>query len=322
MSANHGHSHDGHHHDAACGHDHDHGDAGARRLAIALCIIAAFAVAEVAGGLMSGSLALLADAGHMITDAAALALALSAQWLSKRPSTDRFPFGLKRAQVLAAFINGLGLLAIVGILVVEAIERLGSPQVIDAPLMLGVAVLGLFANFAAFGVLHGGSQDNVNIRGALLHVAADIFGSVAAILSALVIMATGFFAIDAILTVVVCLLILKSTLPLLRETGAILLQAAPAALSQEEVRDALTESGTVLDVHHMRAWQLTPGEVMLALHAVVPRNADQGAVLRRIKDTLRERFGIEQSTVQIETTDVVSIDPTWRGCPDRSGAAE
>lgn len=314
-----------HHHGQSHMHGHAHGvessRGGINRLAIALVVIASFAVVEVVGGLLSGSLALLADAGHMVTDAAALALALSAQWMAGRPTSDRFPYGLKRAQVLAAFVNGLGLLAVVGYLVFEAIQRLGSPQEIEAGLMLWVAVIGLGANIVAFFVLHPKADSNVNVRGAMLHVAADIFGSVAAIASALVIMATGFFAIDAILTMVVCLLILRSTIPLLRETGAILLQAAPPALSFGEVREALTASSSVLDVHHIRAWQLCPGETMLALHAVIPAGASHEAILLQIKQVLRDRFGIAHSTVQLELASVAAADPQWSGCPDRLAAA-
>jgi cobalt-zinc-cadmium efflux system protein len=289
-----------HHHSDACAHaGHDEAQ-GSRRLLLALLIIGGFAVIEVMGGVLSGSLALLADAGHMVTDAGALALALSAQWLARKPASERFPYGLKRAQVLAAFINGLALLAIVGVLLVEAAERLGSPQEIDAGLMMGVAVLGLAANLAAFAILHPSAEDNVNVKGALLHVAADIFGSVAAIASALVIMATGFVAIDAVLTAAVCLLILRSALPLVRDTGSILMQSAPQDVTAELVAEHLGGVPGVSEVHDVKAWQLTPGETHISLHAVVPAAADQAAVLRNIKERLRREMGIRHSTVQIE----------------------
>ncbi|MEE4208553.1 MAG: cation diffusion facilitator family transporter [Parvularcula sp.] len=312
-------THSGHDHGAPS-HDHDHshhhdGAGGMTRLAIALAIIATFAAVEVVGGLLAGSLALLADAGHMVTDAAALVLALFAQWIGKRPSSERFPFGLKRAQVLAAFINGLGLVVLVGVLLGEAIERLGDPQEIDTGLMLTVAVIGLAANVAAFAVLHMGATDDVNVKGALLHVAADLFGSVAAIVSALIIKATGFLAVDAILTMVVCLLILRSSIPLIRETGSILLQAAPPGLDVEELRKALIANPSILDIHHVRAWQLTPSDPMIALHAVVPAHGNPEEVLRFVKDTLRERFSIGHSTVQIEFG-AGSQAASWCGCPD------
>ena len=310
---------DGHGHS----HGHSHGASSARRLGIALAVIAGFAVVEIVGGLLSGSLALLADAGHMVTDSAALALALSAQWLARRAPSDRFPFGFKRAQVLAAFINALALQVVVAVLVVEAVRRFGSPPDIQAGLMLGVAVAGLAANIAAFVILHPRASRDVNVRGAMLHVAADIFGSVAAIASAFVIMATGFVMVDAVLTLVVCGLILRSSIPLLFETGAILLQAAPKALSTDAVRAALVGNSVVLDVHAVRAWQLTPDEPMLALHAVVPANAAHDAALLEIKQILKERFGVSHSTVQLELIDdVVAIDPRFTCCPDRVQAAE
>ncbi|MEM9838275.1 MAG: cation diffusion facilitator family transporter [Pseudomonadota bacterium] len=295
-----------HHH----GH-HNVGEGGRRPLVLALLIISAFAVVEIIGGVVSGSLALLADAGHMVTDAGALALALSAQWMAAREPCDRYQFGLKRAQVLAAFINALGLLAIVGFLVFEAAQRFGQPPEIDAGLMLGVAVVGLIANIAAFRILHPNAMaGDVNIRGAMLHVAADIFGSAAAIISAFVIMATQFVMIDAVLTVLVCLLILRSAIPLLIETGSILLQAAPKNLSPQAVKDALVTATPVVDVHRVRAWQLTPTEPMLSLHAVVPAYTATDKALVQIQEVLHDRFGVEEATVQLEVLDeVVSLKP-------------
>ncbi len=293
----HGHCASGAHH----AHHHPPADAGgAKRLTIALAIILVFAVIEVVGGWISGSLALLADAGHMLTDAAALALALSAQWIARRPASDRFPYGFKRAQVLAAFVNGLALLVIVGVLVIEAFGRFTEPRTIDAGLMLTVASLGLIANIAAFVILHPDAGDNVNIRGAMLHVAADIFGSVAAILSAFVIMATGWMAIDAILTLAVCALILHSAIPLVRETTDVLLQAAPPEFDTDRVRQALVQQTGVLDAHRIEAWQLTPGDNLAAVHVVLGDGADQEAAMQGIKRVLREQFGIGQSTVQFE----------------------
>jgi len=295
---------------------------GAKRLTVALVIILVFAVIEVVGGWISGSLALLADAGHMLTDAAALALALSAQWIARRPASDRFPFGFKRAQLLAAFVNGLALFVIVGVLVVEAFGRFTEPQTIDAGLMLTVASFGLIANIAAFVILHPDAGENVNIRGAMLHVAADIFGSVAAILSALIIMATGWMAIDAILTLAVCALILHSAIPLVRETTDVLLQAAPPEFDADRVRQALVQQKGVLDAHRIEAWQLTPGENLAAVHVVLDDGADQEAAMHCIKQVLREQFGISQSTVQIEVVGRHDQHQRWTGCPDLHEFAE
>lgn len=314
------HCHEGHHHHG--GGEHAPADGSGRRLAFALAIIAGFAVVEIAGGLMSRSLALIADAGHMVTDAAALALALSAQWLAARPVSDRFPFGWKRAQVLAAFVNGLGLVAVVGFLVAEAIGRLGSPLAIDAPLMLSVAVIGLGANIAAFFILHPRAEGNLNVRGAMLHVAADIFGSVAAIVSALVILATGYHQVDAILTLLVCGLILRSTLPLLREAGGILMQAAPPGLDVEDLRASVLSIPSIIDVHRLRAWQLVPGETMIAFHVVTETGADRDAVLVEVEEMLRDRYGISQSTLQIETANVVALGSRLACAGDRDPGVE
>ncbi|NRA31357.1 MAG: cation transporter [Parvularculaceae bacterium] len=298
-----GHQHCHHHH-----HGHVHAGSSTRQLTLALCVIAGFAALEVVGGLISGSLALLADAGHMVTDAAALALALSAQWLAAKKPTDRFQFGLKRAQVLAAFVNGLGLLAVVAILAFEAIGRFGQPIEIKAGLMLGVALVGLAANGVAFRLLHSHADDNVNVRGALLHVLADIFGSVAAVVSALIIMATGFMAIDAILTLLVCGLILRSAVPLVMETGAVLMQAAPASVVPSVVADELKAKCDVADVHAVRAWELTPGETMMSLRVVLPSNIDLAQALEKVSTVLKEQFAVADATVQIEITDeVVSL---------------
>ncbi|NNU17101.1 cation transporter [Parvularcula sp. ZS-1/3] len=306
-----------HHHGCVHGAAH-HGDGSGKRLAGAFFVIAAFAVLEVIGGVISGSLALIADAGHMITDAAALGLAFSAQWLAGKPATDRFPFGLKRAQVLAAFINGLALIGIVAWLLFEAVERIGSPTEIDAPLMLTVAAVGLLANIVAFVMLHPSSGDNVNVRGAMLHVAADIFGSVAAIISALVIMSTGWLVIDPILTLAVCALILRSAIPLIRETATILMQAAPSSVTEGEVRKVLTTSAPVLDVSRVRAWQLTPGETFMSLQVTIPNNAQADEVLPAVKELLHDRFGVMQSTVEVETADVVALRRDISNTEDRA----
>lgn len=303
MSQAHDHSH-------ACSHDGGHvHDGSSKRLLFALIVIAAFAVVEVIGGVISGSLALIADAGHMVTDAAALGLALMAQVLARRPATERFPFGMKRAQVLAAFVNALALIAIVGFLIVEGIRRIGEPADIDAPLMLTVAAVGLLANIVAFVLLHPNAGSNVNVRGAMLHVAADIFGSVAAIISALVIMSTGWVVIDPILTFAVCALILRSAIPLVRETSSILLQGAPPEVTEKELCAALEAMPMVVRVDRAQAWQLTPGETHVCVQAIIPSNANPDKVLADVQELLKTRFNIAELTVQLETTDVVVMEP-------------
>lgn len=201
--------------------------------------------------------------------------------------------------------------------------RFGAPPEINAGLMLTIAVAGLGANIAAFLILHPRAANDVNVRGAMLHVAADIFGSVAAIVSAVIIMATGFVLVDALLSMLVCALIVRTALPLLLETGAILLQAAPPNVTPQAVKEAVQAGTPAVDVHAVRAWQLTPGETMIALHAVVPARTAIDRVMVEIKQILREEFGAVRTTVQIEVLDeVVSLSPRVPVCPDQISAAE
>lgn len=275
-------------------------DRDARRVLVAFGLTASFMLAEVVGGVVSGSLALLADAGHMLTDAASLALALFAFRLARRPADAERTYGWHRVQVLAAFVNALALLVIVAWIGWEAVERLLAPQPVGGGMMLGVAVVGLAVNVASFAVLHGGDQRNVNLRGAALHVLGDLLGSVAAIVAALVILWTGWTPIDPILSLLVALLILRTTLPLLRRTAHILLEGTPEALDVAALRDHVATVDGVVEVHHVHAWMLTPDRNLVTLHARILPGADDDTVLHRIHDELRERFDVGHATVQIE----------------------
>ncbi|MEM9232631.1 MAG: cation diffusion facilitator family transporter [Pseudomonadota bacterium] len=291
-----------------------------RRLLIALCIILGFAVIEVVGGLISGSLALLADAGHMITDGTAIGLALVARHLATRKPTATFPFGQQRAQVLAAFVNGVALFALIAFLLFESLQRFNSPQQIDVAVMASVAVLGLLANFAAFAVLHRGNSRDVNMRGALLHVISDILGSVAAIVSAIIIATTGWLAADPLVTLLVCALIGRSAWRLVKETSVVLLQGAPETVDREEVRKRTESIPHVVNVHDIKIWMLTPEHPQATMHVQVddPLFADE--TLRAVKHALKDSFGIEQSTIQMETCTVMTrpAEPhtTRFNCPD------
>lgn len=286
------------HHNPDCDHHH-HGDQ--RRLLMALAIIGTFMVVEIVGGIISGSLALLADAGHMATDAMALGLAVFAKWMAGRQATDRMSFGYQRVQVLAAFVNGLALIALVGWLVVEAVLRFINPQEILTGYMLVVAVLGLAANIVAFLILHGGNTQDLNMRGAMLHVMADIFGSVAAIGSALLIAWFGIVQLDPLLTLIVCGLIVRSALPLLREAGHILLQGAPADVTISDVREAVRSAVPLIkEIHDVNIWMLTPDMRQLSMHISVARAEDSQIALDQVKTLLTERYGIEASTIQVE----------------------
>jgi cobalt-zinc-cadmium efflux system protein len=282
---------------------HAHDNSNMRRVTIALVLTASFMVVEVIGGLLAGSLALLADAGHMLTDTMALALAAMAFQVSKRPADGRLTYGYQRFQILAAFVNGLTLLLIVGWILYEAVDRFLAPREVLGETMLVVATVGLIVNVVAFVVLHRGDRDNLNIRGAALHVAGDLLGSVAAIVAAVVIIYTGWMAIDPILSVAVAILILKSAWVLVKRSAHVLLEGAPEWLDIPAMQDDLVEKiPEVASIHHVHVWGLTPQDLMLTMHvttSVEPR--DPTAVVRSVKARLREKYGIGHSTIELET---------------------
>jgi cobalt-zinc-cadmium efflux system protein len=282
---------------------HAHDNSNMRRVTIALVLTASFMVVEVIGGLLAGSLALLADAGHMLTDTMALALAAMAFQVSKRPADGRLTYGYQRFQILAAFVNGLTLLLIVGWILYEAVDRFLAPREVLGETMLVVATVGLIVNVVAFVVLHRGDRDNLNIRGAALHVAGDLLGSVAAIVAAVVIIYTGWMAIGPILSVAVAILILKSAWVLVKRSAHVLLEGAPEWLDIPAMQEDLVEQvPEVASIHHVHVWGLTPQDLMLTMHvttSVEPR--DPTAVVRSVKARLREKYGIGHSTIELET---------------------
>jgi len=282
---------------------HSHSNNNMRRVIIALALTAAFMLVEVAGGIISGSLALLADAGHMLTDTMALALAAVAFSVSKRPPDKRLTYGYQRFQILAAFVNGLSLLVIVGWILFEAVSRFLDPPEVMGGTMLAVATAGLVVNLISFIVLHGGDRDNLNIRGAALHVAGDLLGSVAAIAAALVIISTGWMAIDPILSVAVAMLILRSAWMLVKRSSHVLLEGAPEWLDLDAMQEkVVTRVPTVTSIHHVHVWGLTPQDLMLTMHvcmAVQPDNPTE--VIRGVKNVLQDEYGIGHSTIEIET---------------------
>lgn len=284
-----------------------------RRVTIALALTGTFMIVEVVGGVLSGSLALLADAGHMLTDTMALGLAALAFHVSGRPADSRRSYGYHRFQILAAFVNGLALLAVVGWIVIEAVRRLLAPPVVMGQLMLIVAIAGLIVNVVAFVVLHGGDRDNMNMRGAALHVLGDLLGSVAAIAAAAVILLTGWMPIDPLLSVVVAILILRSAWDLVQRSAHILLEGAPEWLDVAEMQQRLVAAvPAVGSIHHVHVWGLTQSRLMLTMHvAMTAAPDDTTATIRRIKSVLRDDFGIAHSTIEIETGD----------CADEAGAA-
>lgn len=276
-----------------------------RRVMIALVLTAAFMVVEVIGGVISGSLALLADAGHMLTDTMALALAAVAFRVSKRPADTRLTYGYQRFQILAAFVNGLSLLFIVGWILYEAVNRFMSPSDVMGETMLIVAAAGLVVNIIAFIVLHGGDRDNLNIRGAAIHVAGDLLGSIAAIIAAVTIIYTGWMPIDPILSVAVAILILRSAWVLVKRSAHVLLEGAPEWVNQESMQAKLiSQVPELTTIHHVHVWGMTPQDLMLTMHICVssePGNPTD--IIRRVKTVLREEYGIGHSTIEIETDD-------------------
>lgn len=292
--------HDHHHHSG--GHHHHTEDVDTQRLLIAFGVIAVFTIVEVVGGIISGSLALLADSGHMLTDAAALGIALWARRLARAPISTSFPYGQRRAQVLAAFVNSVALFPLIIFLVVESIGRMASPTTINAPVMLGVAALGLMANLIAFRALHPAANRDVNMRGAMLHVVSDMLGSVAAIVAGLLIFLSPRFSIvDPLVTIAVCVLIARSAWSLFRETTRVLLQGAPANIDHAEIARRIRDAApNVVDVHNLRLWMLTPETVLATMHVRVDDPGVADTALTAIKKMLIDRYGIADTTIQVE----------------------
>ena len=303
------HDHDHHDHGHGHSHDHSHGHAhhheadekNASRIGIAALLTGAFMGVELVGGLMAGSLALIADAGHMLSDFGALALAWIGFRMARRPATSTRTFGFRRFPVLAAFVNGLTLFAIALWIVIEAIVRLNNPHGIEPGLMMWVAVAGLAVNVALFAVLHGADHGNLNVRGALLHVAGDMLGSVAAIVAAGVIMATGWVQADPILSVLVALIILRSAWSLTAESAHILLEGAPGNISLDAVtRDLSEHVDGVTDIHHAHLWSLDGRRSMMTMHARIRPDVARPVVVEKIKARLEATHGIGHATIEIE----------------------
>ena len=296
---------DNHDHD----HSHDFRKVARHRLWIALGINFAFLIIEVIGGLMANSLALMADAGHMLTDVAALLLAIVVAHLATRPPTPDRTFGLLRAEVLGGFMNGAALVGVVIMIFHQAWGRFGETPEINGPLMLVVAVLGLIANAVSAWVLFPQRHTNVNIKGAYLHLMADTLGSVGAIVAGLVVMLTGWTPIDSLMSVGIGALILAGSWGLLTETIGILLEATPADIDYDEVKSALESVGHITDIHDLHIWTISSGIPSLSVHLrLEPQCSDSTHWQHCLKDVqgmLRDRFGIVHSTIQFEPEDFV-----------------
>lgn len=310
MAHDHALSSQGHAHPHAHDHDHSHArhhhhggdEKNASRIGIAALLTGGFMVVELAGGIISGSLALLADAGHMLSDFGALALAWIGFRMARRPATLQRTFGFRRFPVLAAFVNGMALFLVAAWIVYEAIVRLNDPHPVMSGLMLWIAVGGLIVNLISFAVLHGADRDNLNVRGALLHVAGDLLGSLAAIIAAVIIMTTGWTPADPILSVLVALIILRSAWSVTAQSAHILLEGAPEGVDLHHViHDLTAHIEGVADIHHAHLWSLDGRRSMMTLHARIKETATGPAVIARIKARLIDVHGIDHATVEIET---------------------
>ena len=297
--AHHDHEHDDH---GPHGHHHhrlvSRGSEGAR-LKLVLIITVLFMIAEVVGGLLSGSLALLADSGHMFTDVAALALSLFAMRIAQRPPTTKRTFGYVRLEILAALVNGATLLLIAGLIVLEAWQRLRDPVAIDGTIMLGVATLGLGVNIIGASLLHSHAHDNLNVRGAYLHVLGDLLGSVGAIAAGVIVLTTGWTPADAIISAMIALLILFSAWKLMREATHVLLESVPAHIDMDRMLDALSSIDGLDEVHDVHVWTLTSGFVAISAHGVIDDPTDHSRVLNEVRELVASH-GIDHVTFQIE----------------------
>jgi cobalt-zinc-cadmium efflux system protein len=289
-----------HVHDHSLPHLHDHSHPSHQgRLRWALVLTAAFFVAEVFGGVISNSLALLADAGHMFTDVGALALSLFVAWFSRQPAAPEKTYGYLRLEILAALLNGAVLLLVSGLIVWEAIGRLQSPEPLQGGLMLAVASGGLLINAASAAILHPVHGHSLNARGAYLHVLGDLLGSVGTVIAAIVVQTTGWLAADPIASIVVTLLVVRSAWRLVREAVDVLLEATPAHISLGSVREGLQQIAGIESVHDLHVWTVTSGMVAMSAHAVVKEPGENQKVLEAAVAAMR-RLGISHVTLQVE----------------------
>lgn len=292
-----GHDHSGHSH----GPGHVHGSTDKKRVLIVAVLTAGFMAAEAVGGFLTGSLALLADAGHMLTDSIALWLAWYAFHLAERPATQRLTYGFGRVKTLVAYTNGITIFAVAVWIVYEAARRFIQPEPVLGGPMLVVATLGLVVNIVGFLVLHGGDRKSLNMRGAILHVLGDMLGSVAAIVAAIVILATGWYPIDPILSVLVSVLILSTAWSLMREAAHVLLEGVPASLDRDGIaKDVAANVAGVREIHHMHVWSMDGTKNMATLHACLTEGTDAYTAVTAIKSRLAETHGIEHATVEPE----------------------
>ena len=293
-------------------HGHSHADRGKRRLGVVLLLTALYMVAEAVGGWMTGSLALLADAGHMLADVAALALALFAAWFSARPATPRKTFGYYRLEILAALVNGVALVVISLLILYEAYHRWAEPQPVRSGAMMLVAIGGLVVNALCAYILHGHHEEDLNVRGAWLHVIGDALGSVGAIIAGALMLLWGWYAADPLFSALISLLIVWSSWNLIRESTNVLLEGTPAHINVRAVEEAILETAGVEDVHDLHIWTITSGREALSAHVIHVGGISPPELLSELRNKLHTRFGVDHLTIQMETPEFE--DDTFHFC--------
>jgi cobalt-zinc-cadmium efflux system protein len=286
-------SHEGHSHAVSS-------DADRRWLGLALALILGFMAVEIVAGLLADSLALLSDAAHMLTDAGAIGLALYAAGLAARPAMGRFTFGLGRAEILSAQVNGAALLVLAGVIAVEAVRRLDAPPGVDGAFVLATGLIGALVNLAAAAAIGRAQRQSLNIEGARAHVLTDLYASLAAAAAGLVVLVAGFDRADAIAALIVAALMLRSGWGLLRDSARVLLEAAPKGMDPAAIGGAMAHEPGVVEVHDLHVWEVTSGFPTLAAHVLVRPGDDCHDVRRRLQQVLRVRFGIAHVTLQVD----------------------
>jgi cobalt-zinc-cadmium efflux system protein len=293
MAHDHDHSHAGHSHAPSADADH-------RWLTVALALIAGFMGVEIVAGLLASSLALLSDAAHMLTDAASIGLALVAARLAARPAAGAFTFGLGRAEILSAQINGAALFLLAGAIAIEGVQRLSSPPEVEGTVVIVVGAIGALVNIAAFLALSRSERRSLNVEGARTHVLADLYGSGAAIVAGVVIVAGGPAQIDALAALTVSALMLRGGWSLLHASTRVLLEAAPRGIDPDEVGRALAAMPGIVEIHDLHVWEVTSGFVAVAAHVVVAPDDDCHLRRRELQNVLHERFEINHTTLQVD----------------------
>lgn len=307
------HARDNHRHEHLGGSStHRHASESWRRLSVVLILTTGYMFAEIAGAWWTGSLALLADAGHMFTDVAALVLALTAVWFGSRPATSRKTFGYHRLEIIAALVNGVALVVISLLIFYGAYERWLDPPIIRSGPMIAVAMGGLAVNLICVRILHARHEIDLNLRGAWMHVMGDALGSVAAIMAGVCMWLFGWYAADAVFSVVIAVLIILGSVRLIKESTNVLLEGTPAHINLAAVEHAILDTTGVADVHDLHVWTITSGREALSAHVIHSASISQPDLLRELRTKLYDRFGVDHLTIQMETPDFE--DETFHFC--------